>query len=151
MSKKFVFSFFSLLSGLVFGIGLIYSGLADPNKVLAFLDVTGSWDPSLASVMVGAIGVTIVGFAFATSSKKTLLNTTQHFRNQNYFTKKKSVDVRLVVGSALFGLGWGIAGICPGPAFVLLTLDPNKAFIFFFSLISGFVIYAIINKFDWRK
>ena len=103
-----------LLSGLVFGAGLILSGMSDPAKVLGFLDIAGHWDPSLALVMVGAIGVAVLPFACASHMPRSWLGTPISL------PERYMVDRRLLIGSALFGLGWGLSGICPGPALISL-------------------------------
>ena len=106
--------FIAAISGIIFGLGLIIAGMTDPSKVLAFLDLFGAWDPSLALVMAGAIGIAIVPFTIL--RKKTLAWSGELLR----FPKKTEIDRRLIGGSLLFGIGWGIAGICPGPSIVLL-------------------------------
>lgn len=106
-------SLLALLSGVIFGLGLIIAGMANPAKVLAFLDITGQWDPSLALVMVGAIAVAAPAFMWARRRERSLLG------EPLQIPAARRVDRRLLVGSALFGIGWGIAGICPGPAWVL--------------------------------
>ena len=103
------------ISGLIFGLGLIIAGMANPAKVLAFLDITGAWDPSLALVMAGAIGIAILPFTI-------LKKKTQSLR----FPTKIAIDKRLIFGSLLFGIGWGIAGICPGPSIILLGMGLTK-------------------------
>lgn len=111
----------ALLSGLLFGVGLLLSGMTDPAKVLGFLDVFGAWDPSLAFVMIGGIavarlGVVLVGRRGATVSGLPLC-----------LPPRRSIDGRLIVGSALFGAGWGLAGYCPGPAVVSLGFGSSSA------------------------
>lgn len=103
-------SLLALLSGVIFGLGLIIAGMANPAKVLAFLDITGQWDPSLALVMVGAIAVAAPAFMWARRRERSLLG------EPLQIPAARRVDRRLLVGSALFGIGWGIAGICPRPA-----------------------------------
>lgn len=100
----------ALLFGLLYGVGLIISGMADPGKVRGFLDLTGAWDPSLALVKAGAIVVSAAGFALARYRGHTLLG------HEFHHPGKRGIDARLVLGAALFGVGWGLAGICPGPA-----------------------------------
>ena len=131
--------FSALLAGLVFGIGLLISGLSNPAKVIAFLDVFGAWDPSLALVMAGAIAVGLVTFAIAKPRKTSL--TGEVFN----LPVSKDIDARLVLGSLIFGIGWGLAGICPGPGLVLLGQGNLNGFIFVSALISGFVTYEIIQ------
>lgn len=119
------------LFGFLFGIGLIVAGMTDPARVLAFLDVAGAWDPTLAFVMIGAIAVAAPAFAFARRQPVALLGETINLPDT------KRIDARLVGGSALFGLGWGLAGICPGPALVLLGNDGLSALLFVAALLAG--------------
>lgn len=104
--------FASLLAGLVFGLGLIVSGMANPAKVLGFLDLTGAWDPSLAFVMAGAIVVAALAFAVAKKRTVSLLGAAMKL------PASLDIDRRLVIGSVVFGIGWGVAGFCPGPGLV---------------------------------
>jgi hypothetical protein len=104
----------SLFSGLLFGAGLILSGMSDPAKVFGFLDVAGLWDPSLALVMAGAIGVALLPFSWARRLERSWLGT------PIAFPANARVDRRLVLGSVIFGVGWGLSGICPGPALISL-------------------------------
>jgi uncharacterized membrane protein YedE/YeeE len=131
--------FFALLAGVVFGVGLLISGLSNPAKVIAFLDVFGAWDPSLALVMAGAIAVGLLTFAIAKRRKTSL--TGEAFN----LPENKVIDARLVLGSLIFGIAWGLAGICPGPGLVLLGQGNLNGFIFVSALVSGFVIYEIIQ------
>ncbi|WP_237387379.1 DUF6691 family protein [Xenorhabdus sp. Sc-CR9] len=121
----------SLLSGVIFGLGLIISGMANPEKVLGFLDLAHPWDPSLAFVMMGAIIVGLFGFALAKRRQYALSGTPMILPDQ------RQIDWRLVGGAALFGLGWGIAGICPGPGLVLLGAGYAKGFAFVLAMIVG--------------
>lgn len=121
----------SLLAGLVFGLGLIVSGMANPAKVLGFLDVTGRWDPSLAFVMAGAIAVGAVAFALARRRTASLLGAPMRL------PATRAIDRRLVIGSALFGMGWGIAGFCPGPALVSLGMGEVKGLVFVAAMLAG--------------
>ena len=109
-----MFVFSALFSGLVFGLGLIISGMANPAKVLGFLDLAGAWDPSLALVMAGAIGVGF--FAFLIAKRRTLSLMGAEMK----LPTATLIDTRLLTGGALFGIGWGIAGFCPGPGLVAL-------------------------------
>jgi len=104
----------ALLAGLLFGAGLILSGMSDPAKVLGFLDLAGNWDPSLMLVMVGAIGVAIVPFAWGARLSRSWFGTPM------VMPRNDRVDRRLLIGSALFGVGWGLSGLCPGPALISL-------------------------------
>ena len=117
-------------AGLLFGIGLWLSGMADPRKVLDFLDVAGNWDPSLLLVMGGAVAVTAV--AFRPLLKK---------REMNF---RKGIDIPLVLGAALFGIGWGIGGYCPGPALTALANLSGEVFIFVSAMIAGGVFAKIV-------
>lgn len=117
--------------GVIFAIGLGLSGMTDPNKVLGFLDVTGAWDPSLAFVMIGAIGV---HFAFARRANRTRKTITGA---PIAYPKQTAIDARLVGGAALFGLGWGIAGFCPGPALVALAGRSTSAIAFVVAMLAG--------------
>lgn len=117
--------------GFVFGVGLIVAGMTDPARVLAFLDITGTWDPTLAFVMIGAIAVATPAFAIARRKPVAMLG------DPIALPDRRLIDARLVGGAALFGLGWGLAGICPGPALVLLGNDGLSALLFVASLLAG--------------
>lgn len=125
--------------GLVFGLGLIISGMTDPSKVLGFLDLAGLWDPSLAFVMGGAILVGV--FAFAVARKRT----TSVLGGAMQLPTARHIDRRLVLGSLLFGAGWGIAGFCPGPAIVLLGAGEPKALVFVLAMLAG------MGAFEWME
>ncbi|MEQ1673102.1 MAG: DUF6691 family protein [Hyphomicrobium sp.] len=116
--------FVNFIAGLIFGAGLILSGMADPAKVLNFLDFSGTWDPSLAFVMAGAIAITTSGYALVQRRAKPVLE------NQFQIPAKWPVDARLVLGSAMFGLGWGLGGFCPGPAITALPLAAPGTLVF---------------------
>lgn len=122
------------LAGLVFGLGLLVSGMADPAKVLGFLDLAGAWDPSLALVMAGAIGVALPGFLLLRKRRQTLLG------EPLQLPVARGIDRRLVLGSLLFGIGWGIAGICPGPALVLLGMAQTKVVLFVIAMLVGMAL-----------
>lgn len=131
-----------LFTGVLFGTGLILSGMVNPNKVIAFLDITGDWDPSLALVMIGGIAVFGLG-RFATRSLVKPLAARSFSAPE-----EEAIDRRLVVGSALFGAGWGIAGFCPGPALVsIVTLD-GKVIAFVAAML---VTMALIRMRDERR
>jgi uncharacterized protein len=127
----------ALLIGLLFGLGLIVSGMTNPAKVLAFLDVTGAWDPSLALVMAGAITVAAPGFFFARRIPRSLNG--QPMR----LPVAPRIDRRLLTGSALFGTGWGLAGFCPGPALVGAGAGEAKALIFVIAMIGGMTLFRL--------
>jgi uncharacterized protein len=130
---------FALLAGLVFGIGLIVSGMADPAKVLGFLDLAGRWDPSLALVMTGAIAVGAPAFALASQRGRTLAGAPLQL------PPTRPIDARLVGGSALFGIGWGLAGFCPGPALVGIGLGEIKAVLFVVAMLGGMALFELIE------
>jgi uncharacterized membrane protein YedE/YeeE len=131
---------FSFLSGLLFGLGLILSGMADPAKVLGFLDLAGAWDPSLALVMGGALAVGLVAFAVAKRRTTSLLG--QPMR----LPTARRIDARLVGGSLLFGIGWGLAGFCPGPALVALGMGESKALVFVAAMLAGMGLFELIER-----
>ncbi len=131
---------FEFLIGLVFGLGLILSGMSNPSKVLGFLDITGLWDPSLAFVMGGAILVGIVAFAVARKRTTTFLGGALKLPSST------DIDKRLVIGSLTFGVGWGLAGYCPGPALVSLGSGQPKALIFVVSMFVGMAIYEVLQN-----
>ena len=131
--------FTSFLAGLVFGLGLIVSGMANPAKVLGFLDLGGRWDPSLAFVMAGAIGVGAIAFAVARRRTRSLLGAAMRLPSL------QSIDRRLLVGSVVFGIGWGIAGFCPGPALVAVGMGQAKALVFVIAMLAG------MGVFEWLE
>ncbi len=134
------FSFASLFAGLVFGLGLIVSGMANPEKVLGFLDIAGLWDPSLAFVMGGAIIVGLV--AFTVARKRTL-----SFLGFNMkLPSNDRIEKRLVIGSMMFGIGWGIAGFCPGPGLVALGAGEIKGLVFVASMVTGMMLFELIER-----
>jgi len=122
-------------AGLVFGIGLILSGMTDPGKVIGFLDLAGRWDPSLAFVMGGAILVGFFAFRLAGRRGRTFLGGALHLPT------RRDIDARLVAGSAVFGIGWGLAGFCPGPALVAFGAGIDQAALFVGAMLAGMVIY----------
>ncbi|HBF09159.1 MAG TPA: YeeE/YedE family protein [Gammaproteobacteria bacterium] len=136
---------FSLICGLLFGAGLIISQMANPDKVLSFLDILGSWDPSLAFVMGGAVIVTLIAFPLILKRQKPLLDT------QFHMPAKKVIDRALVLGAALFGIGWGLSGYCPGPGITQLgagLVSGNWAdpLMFVIGLFAGSLIYNKLNS-----
>jgi uncharacterized protein len=130
----------ALGTGIVFGFGLLISGMANPAKVLAFLDLAGPWDPSLALVMGGAIAVGGVGFAFAGRRRQSLLGEPMRL------PARSDIDLPLVLGSLGFGVGWGLAGFCPGPALVALGAGELKALVFVAAMIGGMGIFELIER-----
>ncbi|MEC7816175.1 MAG: DUF6691 family protein [Pseudomonadota bacterium] len=130
----------SLFAGLLFGFGLIVSGMANPEKVLGFLDLAGLWDPSLAFVMGGAILVGL--FAFTIAHKRTL----SFLGLSMKLPTDRTIDRRLVIGSLMFGAGWGIAGFCPGPALVALGAGEAKAVVFVASMVTGMILFEFLER-----
>ncbi|MCC4104707.1 YeeE/YedE family protein [Serratia ureilytica] len=130
----------ALLSGVIFGLGLIVAGMANPAKVLAFLDITGQWDPSLALVMAGAIAVAAPAFVWARRRERSLLGETLQIPAAG------RLDRRLLAGSALFGIGWGVAGICPGPAWVLAGVEISRVWPFLLAMLAGMALYDVIMR-----
>jgi hypothetical protein len=131
---------FAFIAGLVFGIGLLVSGMANPAKVLGFLDLAGRWDPSLALVMAGAIGVGVFGFGLAARRNETFLDMPLPQ------PPSREIDRRLVLGSLVFGVGWGLAGFCPGPALVALGAGYSKALVFVAAMVGGMFVFELIEK-----
>lgn len=121
----------SALCGVLFGVGLALAQMIDPNKVLAFLDVAGAWDPSLILVMGGGAGVTALLFPWVLRRPRPKLD------NRFHLPGKRQLDARLVSGAALFGIGWGLAGYCPGPALVALTLGTAEPWLFVLAMLAG--------------
>lgn len=126
--------------GLLFGLGLILSGMTDPSKVIGFLDIFGLWDPSLALVMGGAIAVGF--FAFALAKKRTV----NFLGGALHLPKSSQIDKPLVIGAVLFGAGWGLAGFCPGPALVSLASGQIKAAAFVVFMLAGMQLFEILAR-----
>lgn len=126
--------------GLVFGLGLIFSGMTDPAKVLGFLDLAGLWDPSLALVMGGAIVVGVFAFAVARKRRTSVLGAPMQIPGPG------PVDRRLVLGSLAFGVGWGMAGLCPGPAIVSLGAGEPKALVFVAAMVAGMGVFEWLER-----
>jgi uncharacterized membrane protein YedE/YeeE len=128
----------ALGAGFLFGIGLWVSGMANPTKVLGFLDVTGEWDASLLLVMGGAVAVTAVAFHFILKREKPFLE--EKFK----IPEKNDIDIPLIAGAAIFGIGWGIAGYCPGPAVTALTTLSNESIAFVIAMIAGGLLHKLV-------
>lgn len=124
--------------GLLFGLGLLVSGMANPAKVLAFLDVAGRWDPSLALVMAGAVAVSAAGYLVARRRGRPLLATRLEIPS------RRDLDPRLIAGAAVFGLGWGLVGLCPGPALTILTVAPGPAATFVAAMVVGMLLFHLV-------
>jgi uncharacterized membrane protein YedE/YeeE len=131
---------FSLLAGTIFGAGLSLSDMVNPARVLNFLDVAGHWDPTLIFVMAGGLAVTTLGYKLIFRRSSPLVDARFHLPTQ------RQIDLPLVGGSALFGVGWGLAGICPGPAIAdLVTLDP-KILLFVAAMMTGMIVASVLRE-----
>ncbi|WP_296509874.1 YeeE/YedE family protein [Rhodoferax sp.] len=133
------------VAGLLFGLGLILAGMTNPAKVLAFLDLAGAWDPSLALVMGGGIAVGVLAFAAAKGRARSLLGQAMRW------PRASRIDRRLVLGSLLFGAGWGLAGFCPGPAVVSLAIGGTGVYIFVAAMLAGMVLFECLERFSGRR
>tara|TARA_B100000282_G_scaffold126753_1_gene90558 strand:+ start:194 stop:610 length:417 start_codon:yes stop_codon:yes gene_type:complete len=131
--------FVSLIVGCIFGLGLAFGGMLDPSKVVGFLDIFGAWDPSLAFVMMGGIMVNAAGYLILIRGKKPIFTEKFHLPD-NIF-----IDRRLIVGSAIFGVGWGLAGLCPGPVVGSLFLNPNSIVPFLLIMLVGLKIGSLVK------
>jgi uncharacterized membrane protein YedE/YeeE len=131
--------------GLIFGIGLIISGMTDPSKIIGFLNLAGPWDPSLALVMGGAVAVGVIAFGFARRRTRGFLGGAMHLPTA------RRIDRRLVLGSLVFGIGWGLAGYCPGPAVVSVGMGQDKAIVFVVAMLAGMGIYELIERLRQRR
>ncbi|ROM72582.1 hypothetical protein BK654_25820 [Pseudomonas brassicacearum] len=129
----------AFIAGLLFGLGLLLAGMANPTKVLAFLDLTGAWDPSLALVMIGAIGVAIGPLTWARQQSRSLLGSPMQG------PVKRELDPRLIGGSLVFGIGWGIAGICPGPAVAILLTGHWQILVFMLAMLAGMLLFTALE------
>lgn len=131
---------FALLTGLVFGTGIALSGMMNPAKVLNFFDIAGIWDPSLAFVMAGALLVTFLGYRLAWRRRTPL------FEGRFMLPTSREIDAKLVGGAALFGIGWGIAGFCPGAAIPALGTGRWEVALFLVSVVAGFFLRRLLNR-----
>jgi len=132
-------SLIGLAAGLIFGIGLTISQMIDPAKVLAFLDLLGDWNPSLAFVMAGALAVTALGYRLVLRRARPLAAETFHL------PPRQGIDPRLLTGAALFGIGWGISGLCPGPAIAGVSLGGLNSLIFLGALVAGVLCHDLLR------
>ena len=130
----------ALLAGLIFGLGLIMSGMVNPDKVQDFLDMSGSWDPSLLFVMGGAIAVGLLAFTLAKRRNETFLGAPINMPTS------RVIDKRLVLGSLAFGIGWGLAGICPGPGLVLVGSGNAQGMVFVAAMLVGMGIFELLER-----
>ncbi len=137
----------ALLSGLLFGFGLCLSGMLDPARVRGFLDIAGRFDPSLAFVLTGALAVSCAGYQVSRRLRRPLLD------NAFHFPKKNDIDLPLITGAAIFGIGWGMGGLCPGPAITSLALGFAPVYIFAAMMIAGILIHDkwAQSKNDWAQ
>lgn len=130
----------AFLCGALFGLGLVVSDMANPARVLAFLDVSDAWDPSLALVMLGALIPSGAAYLWILARRTPLLAVSLHI------PAHRIIDRRLVIGAAIFGLGWGLAGLCPGPAIALLGTGQPFAIIFATAMIAGVLLHGLIHR-----
>lgn len=130
----------SFAAGLLFGLGLLLSGMANPAKVIGFLDVAGAWDPSMALVMVGAIATALVPFTWAKRRERSLLDAPMQLPS------KRDLDGRLIGGSLVFGIGWGVAGICPGPAIAVLLSGHWQVVLFVLAMLGGMLLFSALER-----
>jgi uncharacterized protein len=130
----------SLIAGTLFGIGLAISGMMNPAKVLGFLDITGDWDPTLAFVMGGALLVTAPGYALLRRKNATL------FGGKLQLPTRKDIDGRLLGGAALFGIGWGLGGFCPGPALSGLATGVGGVYVFVAAMVAGMLLFRLLPE-----
>ena len=129
----------AFIAGLLFGFGLLLAGMANPGKVLAFLDLAGAWDPSLALVMIGAIGVAIGPLTWARRQSRSVLGSPMQL------PVKRELDPRLIGGSLVFGIGWGIDGICPGPAVAILLTGHWQIIVFMLAMLAGMLLFTALE------
>lgn len=133
-------NFNAFLVGLLFGLGLIISGMTDPSKVIGFLDLAGAWDPSLAFVMGGAVLIGAAAFTVAKKRQRSLLGAPMQLSSVT------GLDKGLLIGSLVFGIGWGLSGFCPGPAVVSAAAGQPKALIFVASMLAGMALYVMLER-----
>ncbi len=129
----------SFIAGLIFSIGLVISGMTNPDVVIGFLDITGEWNYSLAFVMAGAVTLNFFSFKYILKRKPIL-------SPEHLLPTKKDLDVRLILGATLFGIGWGLLGICPGPGIVNLSLGTQEILLFMLALIFGLFIHDFLLR-----
>lgn len=130
----------ALIAGLLFGLGLTISQMIDPAKVLAFLDIAGHWDPSLALVMVGALIVAVPAFRAARLGGRPL------YGDSYAIPERRDIDARLLSGAALFGVGWGLVGYCPGPALAGLAIGAGPTWLFVTAMIAGMALHSAARR-----
>ncbi|MEB0137610.1 MULTISPECIES: YeeE/YedE family protein [unclassified Undibacterium] len=135
----------ALIAGIIFGIGLILSGMTNPAKVIGFLDLTGRWDPSLAFVMGGAILVGLFASRWAAGRRQSLTGEVMRVPTAT------QIDRRLVLGGLSFGIGWGLAGYCPGPALTSLLSGGSKPLVFVAAMIAGMIVFEVLEHLQSRR
>ena len=133
-------TFAAFASGLVFGIGLVVSGMANPARVIGFLDVTGRFDPTLAVVMVSGLAVAAIGYALAKR------RTASYLGSAFDLPSSRTLDRRLIGGAVVFGIGWGLAGVCPGPAFVVLGAGRIEGVVFVVAMLAGMLAFEVVER-----
>jgi uncharacterized protein len=133
-----------LIAGILFGIGLMMSGMTEPSKVIGFLDIFGQWDPSLIFVMGGAVVIGLIAFSIAKRKTMTVWGDALHLPSST------KIDIPLIVGSGIFGIGWGLAGLCPGPAIVSIALGLDKIMVFVFAMILGMILFELFAKWQTK-
>ncbi|MFC4763430.1 DUF6691 family protein [Dyella koreensis] len=130
----------ALVAGALFGFGLVVSQMSDPRVVLGFLDLAGAWNPALIFVLCGAVGVTVIAFRFVLRRSRPVLDDTFHL------PRTQHIDRRLILGAAIFGVGWGLAGYCPGPALVTLGAGLREAWYFVPAMLVGGIGYRLLAR-----
>lgn len=130
----------SLIAGLLFGVGLIISGMTNPEKIIGFLDILGNWDPSLFFVMLGAVFISFFAFRLASKKPVSFLGQTMNIPT------KKDIDLPLIYGSIIFGIGWGLAGYCPGPAIASIATINSQPIVFVIAMLIGMLVYEVIKR-----
>lgn len=139
MNSQSLKSIIALAGGILFGAGLYVSMMANPEKVLAFLDVAGAWDPSLLLVMAAAVAVAAVGFAISRQRERALDGSVLSW------PQATGIDRRLLTGASLFGVGWGMTGYCPGPGFAALVVNPGEAVAYLIAMLAGMLVWQLVS------
>lgn len=140
MNNRMLVNIVALLSGLLFGFGLALSEMVNPNRILGFLDLFGDWDPTLLFVMGGAVPVSAISYLLIRGRKKPL------FAESFMISARREIDRKLIIGSAIFGVGWGIAGYCPGPVITMLSLQLREPLIFIVAMLAGSLAYRQVSR-----
>jgi uncharacterized membrane protein YedE/YeeE len=135
----------AILAGTIFGFGLALSGMMDPTRVRGFLDVAGRFDPSLSFVLAGALAVSGLGYALSRRTRHPLLDETYHL------PVRRDIDAKLLAGAAIFGIGWGMAGFCPGPAIASLPLGLAQTFVFTVMMLAGILLHEFWVSGNWAR